>query len=245
MLATAKGRPLVRCGMAVLMHLYEYVADRGKVTCWRLFLKVHPELGMESGFWSRAACSKHSRALSQMCFLLCDPMFRFARVFYLLRMLLPPWDLKRAPVLSLAGRQILLACDRINKVRCLPVSVIQGKCFMWVAFYAQEQKGCCLFLYLPIGMLPMVCLPSSTQTNYVGSHLGWVRSNPGADIICSWYLLCTNINRRRFSLSDAGEQINFELSAHLGENTAVHSKYVLAVLLRMHFMCEPYAIFYT
>lgn len=107
---------------------------------------------MESGFWSRAACSKHSRALSQTCFLLCDPMFRFAQVLYLLRMLLPPWDLKRAPVLSLAGRQILLACDRINKVRCLPVSVIQGKCFMWVAFYAQEQKGCCLFLYLPIGI---------------------------------------------------------------------------------------------
>lgn len=33
MLATAKGRPLVRCGMAVLMHIYEYVAERGKVTC--------------------------------------------------------------------------------------------------------------------------------------------------------------------------------------------------------------------
>lgn len=46
-------------------------------------------------------------------------------------------------------------------------------------------------------------------------------------------------------MSDAGEQISFELSAHLGENMTIHPKYVLAVLLRMHFMCEPYAIFYT
>jgi len=57
-----------------------------------------------------------------------------------------------------------------------------------------------------------------------GKSLGRVRSKPGADIICSWYLLCANINRRRFSLSDAGEQISFELSAYLGENMTVHSK---------------------
>lgn len=46
-------------------------------------------------------------------------------------------------------------------------------------------------------------------------------------------------------MSDAGKQISFELSAHLGENMTVHSKYVLSVLLKRHFMCEPYAIFYT
>lgn len=46
-----------------------------------------------------------------------------------------------------------------------------------------------------------------------GKSLGEGRSKPGADIIWFWYLLCTNINRRRFSLSDAGEQAGFELSA--------------------------------
>lgn len=120
------------------------------------------------------------------------------------------------------------------------VKVLCGSPFMH-----RSKKAAVCFLHLPIGILLMVCLPSSTQRNYVGSHLGWVRNKPGADINLFLISLSINTNRRRFSLSDAGKKVSFELSACLGKNLTVHSKYVLAILLRMHFMCEPYAIFYT
>lgn len=44
---------------------------------------------------------------------------------------------QEGPRPGLGWEQTFLACGGLNKVKCLPVSVIQGESSTWVAFHAQ------------------------------------------------------------------------------------------------------------
>lgn len=168
--------------------MYEYVADGGKVAHWGLFLNISLELGTDSGFWSKAACSRHSNALSQVCFYSmtqCIGLPRYSACLWCC--CLREVSRGPSPVLSWEANRPCLWQAKYADVFLFQLFKVKVLCGL--PFMHRSKKAAVCFLHLPSGILLMVCLPPSTQTNYVGSHLGWVRNKPGADIICSWYLL--------------------------------------------------------